>query len=109
MPPHAPCNQGWRACQPFLAHALTRSQGRRLSRAALAAQAAKRNRAEASGGSRGKGPLYVTVEPDGSDLWRLDPIIDMLKEGAVRPSLPSICARCTPCQCQVQEPGGMAA
>ena len=34
----------------------------------------------------GKGsvqPLYVTLEADGSDLWRLDPIIKMLQEGAV--------------------------
>ena len=87
MPHHAPCHQGWRAFQPFLAHALQRSDSRRRSRALLV-QAAKRSRAEASSGSsRGKGPLYVTVEPDGSDLWRLDPIIDMLRNGAVRPNL----------------------
>lgn len=85
MPPHAPSQKVWRACQPFLAHALQHSHSRRPTRA-LVVQAAKRNRTEASGGGRGKGPLYVTVEPDGSDLWRLDPIIDMLKEGAVRPN-----------------------
>lgn len=85
MPHPAPCQQGWRACRPFLAHALQHGHRRRLSRAALVAHAAKRGQREGSGGGRGKGPLYVTVEPDGSDLWRLDPIIDMLKQGAVRP------------------------
>lgn len=46
--------------------------------------AAKRGKGE-SGGGRSSGPLYITVERDGSDLWRLDPVISMLKEGAVSP------------------------
>ena len=29
-------------------------------------------------------PLFIAVEPDGSDSWRLDPIVDLLKGGAVR-------------------------
>ncbi len=48
-------------------------------------RAAKRGKGE-SGGGRSSGPLYITVERDGSDLWRLDPVINMLKEGAVSPS-----------------------
>ena len=27
--------------------------------------------------------ITITVEPDGSDAWRLGPIIDLIKEGAV--------------------------
>lgn len=34
-------------------------------------------------GSKRSEPLVVTVEPDGSDAWRLDQIVDMLKDGAV--------------------------
>ncbi|BDA40540.1 Uncharacterized protein YciO [Coccomyxa sp. Obi] len=45
-------------------------------------RAAKRGKGE-SGGGRSSGPLYITVERDGSDLWRLDPVINMLKEGAL--------------------------
>jgi hypothetical protein len=29
-------------------------------------------------------PLVVTVEPDGSDAWRLEPVIEILKAGGVR-------------------------
>lgn len=28
-------------------------------------------------------PLFVSVQPDGSDLWRLDPIIELIKKGGV--------------------------
>lgn len=49
-------------------------------------QAAKRGKGDSgSGGGRSSGPLYITVEKDGSDIWRLDPVIKMLKEGAVSP------------------------
>ncbi len=34
-------------------------------------------------GRSSQGPLYITIEADGSDLWRLDPVISMLQEGAV--------------------------
>lgn len=34
-------------------------------------------------GKGNQGPLYITIEADGSDLWRLDPVISMLQEGAV--------------------------
>lgn len=36
-------------------------------------------------------PLFVRVEPDGSDIWRLDAIISLLKSGAV--------SRCTANSC----------
>ena len=48
--------------------------------------AGKRSSKEKSGRSS-QGPLYITIEADGSDLWRLDPVISMLQEGAVSPSL----------------------
>ncbi len=51
-------------------------------------RAAKRGKGGESGGGRSSGPLYITVERDGSDLWRLDPVINMLKEGAVSPWSP---------------------
>lgn len=28
-------------------------------------------------------PLFVTLQADGSDLWRLDPVIDILRNGGV--------------------------
>ena len=28
-------------------------------------------------------PLFIVVDPDGSDLWRLDRVTEMLKSGAV--------------------------
>lgn len=30
--------------------------------------------------------VIVTVEPDGSDAWRLDQVVDMIKDGKVRKS-----------------------
>ncbi|KAL3526287.1 hypothetical protein ACH5RR_010943 [Cinchona calisaya] len=29
------------------------------------------------------GLTYISVDPSGSDLWRLDPVVDLLKQGAV--------------------------
>ena len=53
---------------------------------------AKRRRGDSAGPSgRGSSPLFVTVESDGSDSWRLDPIIRMLQEGAVGPCAPVAC------------------
>ena len=48
--------------------------------------AGKRNSRDKSGKSD-QGPLYITIEADGSDIWRLDPVISMLQEGAVGLSL----------------------
>lgn len=49
---------------------------------ALLVSAGKRSSKDKSGRSS-QGPLYITIEADGSDLWRLDPVISMLQEGAV--------------------------
>lgn len=62
----------------------------------LAVQRAKRKRGDSSGSGRQGNPLYITVEPDGSDLWRLDPVIKMLQEGAVRTHLCSCSAFFSP-------------
>ena len=48
----------------------------------VSALSAKRSTRDKSGGGI-KDPLYVTIEADGSDLWRLDPVISMLQQGAV--------------------------
>ena len=32
--------------------------------------------------ARGR-PLFIQVEPDGSDVWRLDVVVDALKDGSV--------------------------
>jgi hypothetical protein len=31
-------------------------------------------------------PLFVSVQPDGSDVWRLEPVIELLKDGGVSSS-----------------------
>eukprot|EP00884_Botryococcus_braunii_P002762 jgi/Botrbrau1/12487/Bobra.0169s0034.1 len=46
------------------------------------ALAAKRGRSQGWGQRRG-GPLYLEVAADGSDVWRLQTVINLLKEGAV--------------------------
>ena len=64
---------------------------------------AKRNRGDGTGPSgRGSSPLFVTVQPDGSDLWRLDPIIRMLQEGAVEARFHFACRTfwSHPCGCK---------
>jgi hypothetical protein len=43
---------------------------------------AKRSSRDRSGKGSGD-PLYISIEADGSDLWRLDPVIKLLQEGAV--------------------------
>eukprot|EP00976_Prorocentrum_cordatum_P098953 1191625-Prorocentrum_minimum.AAC.1 len=37
----------------------------------------------AKGGNRNHACLYVEVSEDGSDVWRLDPVIDLLRKGGV--------------------------
>jgi hypothetical protein len=29
-------------------------------------------------------PLFISLQPDGSDVWRLEPVIELLREGGVR-------------------------
>jgi hypothetical protein len=40
-------------------------------------------RAKTAGDKEKGQAIVVTVEPDGSDAWRLDQIVDMIKDGAV--------------------------
>lgn len=49
---------------------------RRLAPAAAATRTAER-------GAGRRQQLFVQVEPDGSDSWRLDPVVEALKQGAV--------------------------
>ena len=55
---------------------------------ARAAKTARRLKYAGVGQRLVKEPLFLTVEPDGSDTWRLDPIVQLLKDGAVRRLLP---------------------
>ena len=51
----------------------------------FAVHSAKRAKNAGGGGGKEKSnTVVVTVEPDGSDLWRLDEIVDLIKGGAVR-------------------------
>ena len=65
------------------------------------APARAKRRAGDGGGSwsRGRRPLLVEVDPYGSDTWRLDPIIQLLQDGAVRNGLRAgvglPCSSCT--------------
>ena len=70
------CSHGCKF-EPFQAY-----HNRRRNVAALAAKRVSREKA----GRSSQGPLYIALEADGSDLWRLDPVISMLQEGAVRPT-----------------------
>lgn len=65
------------------------SSSKRLSKA-CPVHAAKRGKGDSGSGGRSSGPLYVTVEKDGSDLWRLDPVIEMLRQGAVSISITTL-------------------
>jgi hypothetical protein len=53
---------------------------------AKATRTAKRLKYAGVGQRLVKEPIFLTLEPDGSDTWRLDPIVQLLKDGAVRPS-----------------------
>jgi hypothetical protein len=63
------------------AGAFPRAEGGRARAAGVGRVAAKRGRGD-GGGRRGT-PVYISVEADGSDAWRLQPVIDMLRDGAV--------------------------
>ncbi len=60
---------------------------RRLPRRELSVQAfaksAKRVKYSQPGGQTRGEPLFIQVEPDGSDAWRLDVVIERLKAGNV--------------------------
>ena len=64
------------------------SSARRLARSTpnvrTFAKSAKRLKYSHSSDKHARGnPVYIRVEPDGSDLWRLDIAIKLLKDGAV--------------------------
>ncbi len=50
------------------------------------AKGGKRRKASTGGkgASKPKQSVIINLEPDGSDLWRLDTVIDQLRQGAVR-------------------------
>lgn len=77
-----------RQCGQCLRAQLPASFGhRRLPRRELSIQAfaksAKRVKYSQPGGQTRGEPLFVQVEPDGSDAWRLDVVIERLKAGNV--------------------------
>jgi hypothetical protein len=52
---------------------------------------AKRLKYSALGQSgSGKEPLVITLQPDGSDAWRIEPAVEMLRRGGVRESVQCI-------------------
>ncbi len=53
-----------------------------------AVKGGKRKKASGRGSKKGNTCVIVTVEQDGSDLWRLDSIIDQLRQGAVSLIMP---------------------
>lgn len=66
---------------PSLGSCTLHSRNRSNGVAAAAVRSAKRSK---YAGTREKtSTLIVTVEPDGSDVWRLDAVVDLLKGGAV--------------------------
>jgi len=78
----APCAAGpWRRWDPC---GLQKAEAKRW-----VAVSAKRRGGDSAGRSRR--PLLVSVDPYGSDLWRLDPVIQLLRDGAVWPQQPSSC------------------
>jgi hypothetical protein len=62
-------------------HQPTNFKSRQLHVVPSAVKSAKR--AKNAGDKEKVQTLIVTVEPDGSDAWRLDQIVDMIKDGAV--------------------------
>ncbi len=75
------CGQCLKAKLPasFRHHRLRR---RELSVQAFA-KSAKRVKYSQPGGQKRGEPLFISVEPDGSDAWRLDVVIEGLKAGNV--------------------------
>lgn len=58
---------------------------RRVSVAARRTKSGRRQKYSSIGDtlSAAHQPLFVSVHPDGSDSWRLDPILDILRNGGV--------------------------
>jgi hypothetical protein len=62
-------------------HQASNFKSRQLHVVPSAVKSAKR--AKNAGDKEKVQTVIVTVEPDGSDVWRLDQIVDMIKDGAV--------------------------
>lgn len=63
---------------------LPRDQRRRQFTAlAVVKRSPKRIKYSAPRFTKEDGLTYVAVDPSGSDLWKLDPVVDLLKQGAV--------------------------
>ena len=62
-------------------HQASNFKSRQLHVVPSAVKSAKR--AKNAGDKEKVQTVIVTVEPDGSDAWRLDQIVDMIKDGAV--------------------------
>lgn len=68
------------------------ARDRHSARVVAFAKSSKRQKYSHSSDKQTRGePLFVRVEPDGSDIWRLDAIVSLLKSGAV--------SRCTANSC----------
>lgn len=50
----------------------------------VSALATKRAKSSNNKKERGVETMYIEVQPDASDVWRIDPVIDMLRNGQVR-------------------------
>ena len=63
-----------------------RKQAARRSLIRAGAKGGKRKKASTggSGGKKGNDCKIVTIEQDGSDLWRLAAVTEQLRQGAVR-------------------------
>jgi hypothetical protein len=69
--------------QPIGANSLQLHQ-RSLSVQVSAVKSTKRLKYAGIGQRVVHDPLFVSVQPDGSDVWRLEPVIELLKDGGVR-------------------------
>jgi 4-alpha-glucanotransferase len=78
--------------QPIGAKFLQTRQ-RHLSVQVSAVKSAKRLKYAGIGQRVVHDPLFVSVQPDGSDVWRLEPVIELLKDGGVSGSSSSSSSR----------------
>lgn len=65
------------------AHQSPEWPGKRKRDCRAAARNAKRLKYAQQGDTRRGTPLFVEVEPDGSDTWRLDAVADIIRNGGV--------------------------
>lgn len=68
---------------PLWLHQSPEWPGKRKRDCRAAARNAKRLKYAQQGDTRRGTPLFVEVEPDGSDTWRLDAVADIIRNGGV--------------------------